>query len=529
MKTKNIVLIIFLAAGYAVKMIHGAGVSGDYIHGTQPDGTNYFLGKVGIGTNKPLCQLHVVGDVKVSGPLRVPRQGDLLMGIYTNGDAGDGAYSGGVGANMPSGDEGNLLFHNGSNWVALTNFYYDEVTGRLYLNNTNSGVYLDGGGLEGKSSSFYRDWINITNKSIFGGAGQAGIINSTTNDSGKFLKGDGSWQAVVTQEIDPTITNKVRKSATVAPSPVNNALLVSDGIDNTWSLNFNGTFDGHEGSFYRNWYNITNKALFTGAGTTGLISSVVGEGNKFLKGDGSWQTIIGESPGYIKDAWLIWDSANSVIITNGEGICRDKYWQIRNPINKTISSIPAGTNIVYVYIDYENSTFPYSVAITNTTTAPSYNTNWCGWYVGNDRCIGAILTTNRTAGTTPGVVRFITCADGAHIWKVSFYLLLNGNPNDTWQSPTKASSLFLPRNATHGLFAIHGEDDRAGGCISIAPVEYTLMGSSWTRIVLSAGGYDEWSLTDWMELGPSRDIKWFGPDNDDNLNWILICGFKIRR
>jgi hypothetical protein len=58
---------------------------------TAASGTNYFLGKVGIGTNNPTAKLHVVGDMTVSGALQVPRQGDVDMGPYTNGLSAAGA------------------------------------------------------------------------------------------------------------------------------------------------------------------------------------------------------------------------------------------------------------------------------------------------------------------------------------------------------------------------------------------------------------------------------------------------------
>ena len=254
-----LILIMLLTTCYAVNMARAGLVTGDAVQAVQLTGTNYFLGKVGVGTNNPLYQLHVIGTMKVTGPLRVPRQGDLLMGSYTNGEPDEGASS--AGADLPSGSKGNFLFHNGTNWIALTNLYYDSTTSRLYLNNTNSGIYLDAGGLEGQGASFYRNWLNITNKTTFGGVGQSGIILSTTNDAGKFLKADGTWQSIVSEETDPTVTNCVRKSVTLAVSPGNNAILVSDGSNNTWSLNFNGTFDGQEGTFYRDWNNITNKEI----------------------------------------------------------------------------------------------------------------------------------------------------------------------------------------------------------------------------------------------------------------------------
>lgn len=40
--------------------------------------------RVGIGTNAPAATLHVAGNARIDGALRIPPQGDLSMGVYTN-------------------------------------------------------------------------------------------------------------------------------------------------------------------------------------------------------------------------------------------------------------------------------------------------------------------------------------------------------------------------------------------------------------------------------------------------------------
>ena len=67
---------------------------------TSGDGTNYFISNVGIGTNDPSSKLHVVGNatvdggLNVSGAMQIPKQGDVEMGSYTNGQPAGGSYSG---------------------------------------------------------------------------------------------------------------------------------------------------------------------------------------------------------------------------------------------------------------------------------------------------------------------------------------------------------------------------------------------------------------------------------------------------
>ena len=116
----------------------------DFVVTTNNAATNVFVGTVGIGTNTPGVPLHVAGDTKVgggltvSGAMTIPRQGDVGMGSYTGGVSEAGTQGA-----LPKGAEGNLLWHSGSAWSALTNVYFDASTGRLYFNsNTNSGTYL---------------------------------------------------------------------------------------------------------------------------------------------------------------------------------------------------------------------------------------------------------------------------------------------------------------------------------------------------------------------------------------------------
>lgn len=106
---------------------------------TAPVSTNYFLGKVGIGTNKPSAQLHVAGEMKVDGAITLPRQGDVEMGIYTNGASTNGASPG----YLPAGTQGAMLYHNGTNWTALTNLYWSAANNRLYFNSSASGTCVD--------------------------------------------------------------------------------------------------------------------------------------------------------------------------------------------------------------------------------------------------------------------------------------------------------------------------------------------------------------------------------------------------
>ena len=91
----TVIWTCLLAASVATRV--PAEVASDVLTGSNmvrqisTTGTNYFLANVGIGTNDPKSKLHVLGNadinggLSVSGALVVARQGDVAMGIYTNG------------------------------------------------------------------------------------------------------------------------------------------------------------------------------------------------------------------------------------------------------------------------------------------------------------------------------------------------------------------------------------------------------------------------------------------------------------
>ncbi|MEK7995134.1 MAG: hypothetical protein AAB403_15110 [Planctomycetota bacterium] len=149
MKRKHIARVFALAATawLAADVTARAGTNTTYVDNlvvtntfsqTEPISTNYFLGKVGIGTNNPAARLHVAGEMKVDGAMTLPRQGDVEMGVYTNGASTNGASPG----YLPSGTAGAMLYHNGTNWTSLTNLYWSSADKRLYFNSAAAGSHV---------------------------------------------------------------------------------------------------------------------------------------------------------------------------------------------------------------------------------------------------------------------------------------------------------------------------------------------------------------------------------------------------
>ena len=62
----------------------GVGEYGEEVAMLREDGSAFFTGSVGIGTNAPAAKVHVAGNARIDGALRIAPQGDLAMGAFTN-------------------------------------------------------------------------------------------------------------------------------------------------------------------------------------------------------------------------------------------------------------------------------------------------------------------------------------------------------------------------------------------------------------------------------------------------------------
>lgn len=76
-------------------------------------------------------------------------------------------------------------------------------------------------------------------------------------------------------------------------------------------------------------------------------------------------------------------------------MCKDKYCYWVSELTTTAIAGAAASTWYYLYLDY--SAITSGTAITNSeliwsTTAPSFNTTYRGWYNGDDRCIFAVVS-----------------------------------------------------------------------------------------------------------------------------------------
>jgi len=230
----------------------------------------------------------------------------------------------------------------------------------------------------------------------------------------------------------------------------------------------------------------------------------------------------------VSGCWADYVDDDTVQITNGCGVCVDEYFEITSVTNIDLTSpAAASTNIAYIYLSYDASTFPDALTFYDSTTEPEYQTNYHGWYCSTqttDRCIDAIRQTN-------GVIALFTqVGDGKQLAQ-NVEMAASVNPSGGWDTPAVNSDTLTPVNIKRMRFYGVAEDSGADcdfgvttwemeADFGIAPV------NGHARFYQASGAF---SVSDWIELGPSRKVKINGENDDDNSLGMYMTGWEIRR
>lgn len=219
---------------------------------------------------------------------------------------------------------------------------------------------------------------------------------------------------------------------------------------------------------------------------------------------------------------VTYKSSTEITITPGSGRCSDTFWETTADTDLNLSSVIPGTeDFVYIYVDDSASSYPTPTFIGSTTeptwTATSTNV---GWYNGDDRCIGVVWF--NSYGTIVEFQNNSSCEYIA-IDDVIKTPLQNGNPNSTFQ--TLETTAYIPVNATAIYLVGRNSDSSSTVQAQVAPYENT-------QTSVAALGYNcTVKAVGWIPIarGFSRDLQWFGLDDDDNNFTIEIFGFRYDR
>jgi hypothetical protein len=226
--------------------------------------------------------------------------------------------------------------------------------------------------------------------------------------------------------------------------------------------------------------------------------------------------------GAIYQAYVDYNDVNTVTITAGYGECSGNYWEITSSMDHDMLSLATGEDFHYIYIDDANSVYP-DPCIIDSTTEPSWSDSKLGFYNGDDRCIGVIWSPDGSAtitqfGSTHNL-KYMPSVIGTNIKVV----LTNGNPDSTFQF--LEATAYTPVNAV--AVAVIASNYSSGGNLCVVEVASNDYGNS--RIIEDATSYA--SVCGWIDLprGCSRDLQWYGEDNDNNSFTVGIRGFQIER
>lgn len=236
--------------------------------------------------------------------------------------------------------------------------------------------------------------------------------------------------------------------------------------------------------------------------------------------------------GFIDGFVVKYYDTTNVTITAGALEANGKYYELAADTQFAVGGLGAGYDVHYIYID-DAASSPPTPSFAASITEPTYSPAARGWYGGaGNRCIGAVIS----PVTGPTITYFNSESDGGKEVRHTvgstklLQLATNMNPDGTWQSPnTIETSLILPVNAIAVKLLLYNSDIGSTAILYAASSEMAAVNTSVLDGQINILGYNEAQSWDWVSLGPSRNIKIGGRDDDDNALNAFCVGFKILR
>jgi len=247
---------------------------------------------------------------------------------------------------------------------------------------------------------------------------------------------------------------------------------------------------------------------------TALTLAVLVSAICFVSGAGMYITL---PKGTIQGAYVTYKDSDTITVKAGYGECNGNYWEVTGDTDHDMTSLAAGDDWHYIYIDDDGSTYP-DPNIYDSTTEPSYSDAKLGWYSSDDRCIGVVH------GKSSQVCTFYTNGT-AYLDDTGFCALVTGDPNGSLTFAE--ATAYTPVNTTRMLVCASNSDTADSANIWVAAD-----GTHTSIHGRYAASYDgQVFLTSWLEVpkGSSRDLWWQGEDDDNNTFLIVVSGYQIER
>ncbi|MEW6536234.1 MAG: hypothetical protein AB1454_11525 [Candidatus Auribacterota bacterium] len=224
--------------------------------------------------------------------------------------------------------------------------------------------------------------------------------------------------------------------------------------------------------------------------------------------------------GYIQRAYVKYYDTDTVTIVTGYGECNGEYWEIVSDTNHDMTSLASAEDYHYIYIDYSASSFP-TITVIDTTTEPVWSDAKQGWYNGDDRCLGVVWSPSGSAT----VFNFATDGDGRYWTTTTNIKQLVDDADPTGNYVSLEATAYSPVNSNALLVSGRALDSDGNVTILIQPAEETYA-------ELCGDGHSGYAnVQGWMpiQIGWSRDLEWYGNDDDDSDVRIQIWGYRIER
>jgi hypothetical protein len=226
------------------------------------------------------------------------------------------------------------------------------------------------------------------------------------------------------------------------------------------------------------------------------------------------------------------DSTN-IAITSGNIEANGKLYTLSADTTHLMTSLAAGFDIHYIYLDDSESTAPTAVFY-DSTTEPSYDHTRRGWYNGDDRLIGIV----RSPAASATIQYFETKIVSEEYIEMDLgrqdVLALNMTPTGAWQEPNTANtSGLVPVNASSFKVAMNNADTAAEVGLYVATAEMAAANPALTAGLIEKFNYSNETsttiTTPFLALGASRNIKLGGQLDDANTLSMWLRGFGYRR
>lgn len=234
--------------------------------------------------------------------------------------------------------------------------------------------------------------------------------------------------------------------------------------------------------------------------------------------------------GYADGFAVKYNSATAVAIASGNFECNRKLYTLDSDITHTMTSLAAGFDFHYVYID-DNVSSPPIPTIIDSTTEPVWDDARRGWYNGDNRLIGVV--NSPPASATIDIFSTLNISEKSiknSLTVGNAIIALNQAPNGAWQTPnTSESDVFLPVNAVAMRLHMQAQDALSLCRAMWRNNEMAALDALPANTPNQFRGYDYFFGGLEGALGASRKVKIAGEPDDDLVLSAWITNYTYAR